>query len=345
MAVTRREFLKFSCLTLASLATSAFGQGGPWLPEEPPYGQPLGRVTRRSKVHSEPDILSPALFTLQKDDLVTVLEGVDSPVGPAENPRWHRLAEGYLHSAYVQHIDGACLNRPLESIPVTGRLGEVTVPYTQVELKSRKWGLMPLYRLYYGSVHWIIGTEWNDLGEQFYWLMDDWLWARYRVRAEHIRPIPWEALAPLSTEIPPQEKKIHVSLERQLVTVYESGRVIREMRASTGRRYTSTPAGDFAVDRKHPSRHMGDGYLTSDLRAYELVGVPWVSFFHKAGIAFHGTFWHDNYGTPMSMGCVNLPIPDALWIYRWTKPVYTGEAGDRPAWKITGTGGTNVTVT
>ena len=28
-------------------------------------------------------------------------------------------------------------------------------------------------------------------------------------------------------------------------------------------------------------------------------------------IAFHGTYWHNNFGTPMSHGCVNLTIEDA----------------------------------
>jgi lipoprotein-anchoring transpeptidase ErfK/SrfK len=46
-----------------------------------------------------------------------------------------------------------------------------------------------------------------------------------------------------------------------------------------------------------------------------------VSFFTKDGIAFHGTYWHDNFGRMMSHGCVNLRNADALWIYRWTTPV------------------------
>jgi len=66
---------------------------------------------------------------------------------------------------------------------------------------------------------------------------------------------------------------------------------------------------------------MGDGNLTDDLDAYELPGVPWVSFFHAVGVGFHGTYWHDNFGSPMSHGCVNMRNADAKWIYRWTMPV------------------------
>jgi hypothetical protein len=90
--------------------------------------------------------------------------------------------------------------------------------------------------------------------------------------------------------------------------------------------------GDLAT--KFPSKHMGNGGLTSDPRAYELIGVPWTTFFHDAGIAFHGTFWHDNFGTPMSHGCVNLPNADALWLFRWTSPPYTLEEGEKPLWKV-----------
>jgi hypothetical protein len=71
---------------------------------------------------------------------------------------------------------------------------------------------------------------------------------------------------------------------------------------------------------------MGDGTLTDDPEAYELPGVPWVCFFTKDGIAFHGTYWHDNFGSRMSSGCVNLRSADARWLYRWTTPaIYAGE--------------------
>jgi lipoprotein-anchoring transpeptidase ErfK/SrfK len=65
---------------------------------------------------------------------------------------------------------------------------------------------------------------------------------------------------------------------------------------------------------------MGNGELTSDPEAYELPGVPWVSYFHKTGVAFHGTYWHDNFGRMMSHGCVNMRPDEAKWLFRWTMP-------------------------
>jgi lipoprotein-anchoring transpeptidase ErfK/SrfK len=65
---------------------------------------------------------------------------------------------------------------------------------------------------------------------------------------------------------------------------------------------------------------MGDGKMTDNIHAYELPGVPWVSFFDVNGVAFHGTYWHDNFGYKMSHGCVNMLMEEAKWLYRWVLP-------------------------
>jgi lipoprotein-anchoring transpeptidase ErfK/SrfK len=39
--------------------------------------------------------------------------------------------------------------------------------------------------------------------------------------------------------------------------------------------------------------------------------------YFKAGYAMHGTYWHDNFGQPMSHGCVNIPTGKAAWLYNW----------------------------
>ena len=53
---------------------------------------------------------------------------------------------------------------------------------------------------------------------------------------------------------------------------------------------------------------------------YDLPGVPWVSYINTWGIAFHGTYWHNDYGRPRSHGCINLTPEGAKWVYRWTMP-------------------------
>jgi lipoprotein-anchoring transpeptidase ErfK/SrfK len=92
---------------------------------------------------------------------------------------------------------------------------------------------------------------------------------------------------------------------------------------------TTTPVGSFRVRNKVPSRHMGYGALTDNIYAYELPGVPWTMFFHKDGYALHGAYWHNNFGTRMSHGCVNMPDEAAKWLFRWTSP----EFGTGPDYK------------
>jgi lipoprotein-anchoring transpeptidase ErfK/SrfK len=53
---------------------------------------------------------------------------------------------------------------------------------------------------------------------------------------------------------------------------------------------------------------------------YDLPGVPWVSYFSGNGAALHGTYWHNDYGTPKSAGCLNLRPEHSKWLFRWTLP-------------------------
>ena len=120
-----------------------------------------------------------------------------------------------------------------------------------------------------------------------------------------------------------------ISLDFQTLKAYEGNTLVKEARVSTGMPSTSldpdalpteTPNGDHTVRSKKPSVHMGDGTLRSDAEAYELPGVPWVSYFEINGYAIHGTYWHNNFGVTMSHGCVNMQSEDAKWIYRWSTP-------------------------
>ncbi len=57
-----------------------------------------------------------------------------------------------------------------------------------------------------------------------------------------------------------------------------------------------------------------------DTDFFDLPGVPWVCYILWTGVSLHGTYWHHNYGTPQSHGCINLTPEAAKWIYRWTDP-------------------------
>lgn len=328
--ISRREFLKLSSLSFTALAFRPIRELLPPEERSDPIG--IGRVTvSKIGVYRRPSLESERIGERTRDELVSLFEEVISPHGPVRNPRWYRVVGGYAHSAYLQRVEAASTHPAATRVRSKGQLAEVTVPFAQTMRFSSEDGWQPLYRLYFGTVHWITGVDAGPDGEPWYRITDELLRVDYHAPAIYLRPIPAFELTPISPDIPPGKKRIEVSLREQTITAWEDGRVALHTQVSSGlpdpRRSasaipTDTPRGDFFVDPKMPSKHMGDGRLTAEVGAYELVGVPWVCFFEfTTGIAFHGTYWHDNFGSPMSRGCVNLRTDEAKWLYRWTTPV------------------------
>lgn len=327
-SLNRRDLLKLWGASLAAFLPVSFRQMLPEDENRTPLG--VGRVTIRAiGLFQEPNFASPRLKWIPRDQLVSVIEEIDSPFGPSRNPRWYRLVGGYAHSAYIQRVESAHLNQPAPMIPKRGQLGEITVPYTQSmrRISAERW--RPAYRLYFGATFWITGFLEGPDGDTWYELTDDRLGINYCVPTAHIRPIQRTELKPISAHVADEEKHIRLSITNQSLQAYEGSQLVFQTSVSTGLHSTGptpngiptdTPTGNFNIARKTPSRHMGDGNLTNDLEAYELPGVPWVSFFHSDGIGFHGTYWHDNFGSRMSHGCVNMRNEDAKWLYRWTTP-------------------------
>lgn len=106
------------------------------------------------------------------------------------------------------------------------------------------------------------------------------------------------------------KKWIQVLLRQQRLIAWEGNRMVRSIAVSTGKPRTPTPRGRFRIYRK---------YLRVRMRGpdYDLPNVPYVMFFRAGGYAIHGTYWHNNFGRPMSHGCVNLPVGEAAWLYQW----------------------------
>jgi hypothetical protein len=100
---------------------------------------------------------------------------------------------------------------------------------------------------------------------------------------------------------------LEVDLTNQILYAYRDNQLISGFKVSTGTDGNETVTGVFKIYSKYPSIKMtGPGY--------DLPGVPYSMFFYK-GFALHGTYWHHNFGTPMSHGCVNMYTPDAAWVY------------------------------
>lgn len=112
---------------------------------------------------------------------------------------------------------------------------------------------------------------------------------------------------------PAYDKWIDVDLTRQSLIAYEGRRPVFRTRVSSGLPQYPTVVGDFSIYVKYESADMSGGAGDD---AYFLPSVPYVMYFHGS-YGLHGTYWHNNFGQPMSRGCVNLPTPAAEWLFNW----------------------------
>ena len=100
------------------------------------------------------------------------------------------------------------------------------------------------------------------------------------------------------------------------MTAYAGGKPVLVTLASTGKGKNITNVGTWKIYWRLPKQTMEGGNLASG-DYYKLKDVPYPQYFHASGEGLHGTFWHDNFGRPMSHGCVNLSTPIAGWFYNW----------------------------
>lgn len=100
-----------------------------------------------------------------------------------------------------------------------------------------------------------------------------------------------------------------VDLSEQRLYAYEGDTAVRTTLISSGTSQYPTVTGTYHIYLKFESTRMrGPGY--------DLPNVPYTMYFYK-GYGLHGTYWHSNFGTPMSHGCVNMPTEEARWAYYW----------------------------
>jgi len=351
---SRRDFLKLGGLALSGIAFS------PFLPGLTSFDDSfvVRIATDEMPVRTQPTDDSRIYKTWHRDDLVHVYEEKIAEE-PKYNPVWYRVWGGYLHRGRLHRVK-TIYQTPVSSIPAGKRLlTEVTVPYTTPYRYSKRYGwqslaIPPSPPLYYGSVHWVDaieeGPEMADYDGPWYRIFDELdSSVPYFVPAIHLRVLPLSYFEPITPEIPYDDKLIEVNLTTQKLIAYEYGKAVFQTNVSTGipggglsganGLSTTTPNGKFTIVEKVPSKHMGYSYfsiskggsVTTDESGYVLPGVPWTSFIAPigkptAGHAFHGTYWHENFGTPMSHGCINMRSDEANWIFRWAQPVHNNDA-------------------
>jgi len=314
--ISRRDFLKLS----------GYGLMGMLLPNLSTtldmFDGLQGRVIDRILwSYDEPDRKSKRKKLYWHDLVLPITNTTISEDESAYNRVWYEVeGDGYIYSGSIQPVR-TVLNEP-QLVSLKGALGEVSVPFTDAHVEPDPDSEV-IYRLYYETVHWVTASAVLPDGSIWYALLDDKFEQQYFVPGKHIRLLLDHELAPLSTGIPNEEKRIEVRLDDQLVLAYERERLVYATRTATGGRLRSgtytTPTGDYITFHKRPTRHMAAGDLASS--GFDLPGVPWVTYIKENGISFHGTYWHNDYGRPRSHGCINLTPQAAKWLYRWTTPV------------------------
>lgn len=338
--LSRRDFLKLGGTALGGLAFS------PFLPGFSDFDDSfvVRIATADMPVRKEPTDESRIELTWYRDELVHVYGEVTAEE-PAHNPVWYRVWGGYLHRGRLHRVR-TVYQTPLDSIPAGKRLiADVSVPFTTPYRFSKAFGWQPMAPpLYYGSVHFVEaveeGPEMADYRGPWYRIFDELdSNVQYHVPAIHMRIFPQEMMTPISPDVPYEEKLIEINLSTQILYAYEYGSLVFQTNISSGVPGdptggagipTTTPAGKFSILDKVPAKHMGfsffgsqtTGNLLADADNYVLPGVPWTSFFTPQGHAFHGTYWHENFGTPMSHGCINMRSEEANWLFRWVRPVH-----------------------
>jgi len=345
--LSRRELLKVAGFGLGALALRPYSQFLK-LPDFP-QTERLGRVAvGMVEVKARPDPNSQTVGNLYEDAVIPWLRERSgaSPAYIFNNQRWVETPEGFIYSPYVQPVYNHP-NQPVETLPESSRgpgmWFEVTVPYADAVLdkanpSSNSWAEarmdegLPL-RVYYSQCFWVDQIKTGSDGGLYYRVNPnyyggvDMLW----VAAKAMRPVTLEEIAPINPDV--IDKRIEVDVTHQVLSCYEGASEVYHCRVSTGAKFDmfgnvvdkwSTPVGTHRVTRKYISLQMSGGTTGA---GYDLPGIGWTSIFATGGVAIHSTFWHYNYGDPVSHGCVNAKPEDAKWIFRWGSPTVVYDPG------------------
>jgi hypothetical protein len=120
-------------------------------------------------------------------------------------------------------------------------------------------------------------------------------------------------------------KRIEIDLAEQKIYAYEGGKLVHSFYVSTGK-WGATPTGEFRIWTKLRYTLMTGGSEKLGTYYY-LPNVPFTMYFYNGeipksrGYGIHGAYWHDNFGHPMSHGCVNMRTEEVEQLFHWANPV------------------------
>jgi lipoprotein-anchoring transpeptidase ErfK/SrfK len=131
--------------------------------------------------------------------------------------------------------------------------------------------------------------------------------------------LPENALALTNAQVPGdagryQCRFIHVDLANQILRAYDDCLLVFATLVSTGENPAWTFPGWFFVNHKDEEARLNSPQET--ISTYYLESVPYFMSYY-GDLGFHGVYWHDDFGTPVSHGCINLSPADARWLFEW----------------------------
>lgn len=341
-SLSRRDFLKLSALGLGAMAFRPATQMLSGISNQLSEGDRIGRVCYSVNLRLKPDVDSRSLSTLYEDQLIVWKREVVGklPAGLL-NRKWIETPDGYVYMGGIQPVKNLP-NIAMATLPEgsAGFWAEVTVPFVDIVQDNgpaaSPWlQEVKLPRLYFSQIVFIDAIRTSSEGKILYHVKEpfgsygDTFWAL----GEAFRPITRDEITPISPDV--EEKRIDVNIPRQILSCYEGNREVFFCRVSSGAKYDAygkpvdnwaTPLGPQPIWRKLVSIHMSGGTTGS---GWDTPGIGWTSLFNGEGVAIHSTFWHNNFGMPVSHGCVNVAPEDAKWIFRWTSPNVDYDPGDR----------------
>ncbi|MBW2263423.1 MAG: L,D-transpeptidase [Deltaproteobacteria bacterium] len=118
------------------------------------------------------------------------------------------------------------------------------------------------------------------------------------------------------------DRHVEINLTTQMLKAYEDDTLVYEFKISSGPR---TPTGTYRIWKKHRMKDMKVGMVVKD-DYYVLEDVPYIMFYfndeltRERGFAIHGAYWHQDFGKPVSHGCINMRVEEARMLFDWTGP-------------------------
>lgn len=120
-------------------------------------------------------------------------------------------------------------------------------------------------------------------------------------------PVVYDTAVPDEPAADNSGRWIDIDLSQQMLYAYDGQELVNSFLVSTGVAAHPTVVGQYYIYVKYLYTDMsGPGYYLPD--------VPYTMYFYQ-GYGIHGTYWHNNFGTPMSHGCINMLTSDAAWMY------------------------------